>query len=156
MPQLKSSEIRHAVVRLAQRLRAERPHDGLSTNKLAILAHLHRHGATTPTDLAAASRQLPQSLTRLFADLEQAALIQREAGQPDRRRVKLSITDNGRLALFRNMAGRDQWLAEAMRTLSETEQEVLRIAAPLLERLAEFPGAPTTPPAVDAPEPEAP
>jgi DNA-binding MarR family transcriptional regulator len=147
----KAAEIRHAVVRLAHRLRAERPQDGLSTNKLAVLGHLHRHGGTTPTDVAAAFRQLPQSLTRLFAELEEAGLIQRKAGQPDRRRVLLSITDAGRQALFRNMAGRDQWLAQAMRTLSETEQQVLRIAAPLLERLAELPAAPAAPPEPEEP-----
>jgi hypothetical protein len=38
-----------------------------------------------------------------------------------------------------------------MATLSDTERQVLSIAAPLLERLAEYPGPQAAPPEPDAP-----
>jgi hypothetical protein len=38
------------------------------------------------------------------------------------------------------MARRDAWLSEALASLTETEQEVLRLAARLMDRLAETPG----------------
>jgi DNA-binding MarR family transcriptional regulator len=54
--------------------------------------------------------------------------------------VLLEITDAGRAALHRDMARRDAWLSGALAGLTETEQEVLRLAARLMDRLAETPG----------------
>jgi DNA-binding MarR family transcriptional regulator len=133
----KAAEIRQAVLRLAQRLRAERPEDGLSTNKLSVLAHLHRHSPATPGDIATAGRHQPQSLTRLLAELEEDGLILRARNDEDRRQMLLTISDAGRAALIRNMAGRDAWLANTMASLTDLECEILRLAAPILERLAE-------------------
>jgi DNA-binding MarR family transcriptional regulator len=133
----KAAEIRQAVTRLAQRLRAERPEDGLSTNKLAVLAHLHRYSPATPGDIAVAGRHQPQSLTRLLAELEEDGLILRARDEQDRRQMLLTISDEGRATLIRNFAGRDIWLAAAMASLSPLEGEILRLAAPILERLAE-------------------
>lgn len=138
------AELRRAVGRLAQRLRAERPVDGLSGVKLAVLGHLHRRGASTPSELAAAERYQPQALTRLIAELERDGFLVKTASVADRRKVMLEITLAGRSALAKNMKGRDAWLATALGQLSQVEREVLRIAAPILERLAEFqtnPGA---------------
>lgn len=134
----KAAVIRHAVIRLAHRLRVERPQDGISPTKLAVLALLHRNGATTPGEIATMQRQQPQSLTRLFAELEADGMIEKCRGHQDRRQVLLEILPRGRAALGRNMAGRDAWLAQALSVLSETEQEVVRLAAPLMVRLAGF------------------
>jgi hypothetical protein len=50
----------------------------------------------------------------------------------------LDISAEGRAALTGDMQQRDVWLAKAMADeLSATEQEVLRLAAKLLERLAD-------------------
>jgi len=130
-------EIRRGTLKLARRLRAERPSGGLSPNKLGVLGHLHRRGPTTPGELAAAERQQPQSLTRIFADLERAGLVTRTPDARDRRRMVLEITFSGREALLRGVAGRDAWLASAMAALTETERQVLRLAATLMERLAD-------------------
>jgi DNA-binding MarR family transcriptional regulator len=98
---------------------------------------LRRHGAATPGEVAAAERQRPQSLTRVFAELEAAGLIAREPGTADRRQSVLTLTEDGRRALERDMAERDAWLATALGPLSETEREVLRLAGALMDRLAD-------------------
>jgi DNA-binding MarR family transcriptional regulator len=49
----------------------------------------------------------------------------------------LTLTEDGRRALERDMAERDAWLATALGTLSETEREVLRLAGALMDRLAD-------------------
>jgi DNA-binding MarR family transcriptional regulator len=98
---------------------------------------LRRHGAATPGEVAAAERQRPQSLTRVFAELEADGLIARAADSADRRQSVLTLTAEGLRALERDMAERDAWLAEALGTLSETEREVLRLAGALMDRLAE-------------------
>jgi hypothetical protein len=43
----------------------------------------------------------------------------------------------GRLALERDMAERDAWLAGALASLSATERGVLELAAELMERVAD-------------------
>ncbi len=127
--------LRRAVVRLNRRLRQERGDGGLSPNQLAVLGHLHRRGSATPGEIAAEERQRPQSLTRVFAELEADGLIARETGTADRRQAVLTLTDPGRRALERDMAERDAWLAEALGALGETERGVLALAATVMDRL---------------------
>ncbi|MGW3120395.1 MarR family winged helix-turn-helix transcriptional regulator [Streptomyces sp. NPDC001107] len=132
-----AARIRRGVMRLNRRLRQERGDGSLSANQLLVLGHLHRHGAATPGEVAAAERQRPQSLTRVFAELEAEGLIAREPGTVDRRQSVLSLTEAGRRALERDMAERDAWLSGALASLSPTEQGVLELAAALMERLAD-------------------
>lgn len=132
-----AAEIRRATFRLARRLRAERPSGGLSPNKLGVLSHLYRQGPATPGTLAAAERQQPQSLTRVFFELERDALIVRRPSGQDRRKLILDITAAGRKALAQDMAARDLWLASALPALTEAERLVLRLAANLIERIVD-------------------
>ncbi|WP_030942956.1 MarR family winged helix-turn-helix transcriptional regulator [Streptomyces sp. NRRL S-646] len=131
-----AARIRGGVLRFNRRLRQERGAGSLSPNQLTVLGHLRRHGPCTPGEVAAAERQRPQSLTRVFAELEAEGLIVREPGTVDRRQSVLSLTEEGRGALERDMAERDAWLAKALGTLSETERGVLALAAQVMERLA--------------------
>ncbi|MET7703161.1 MarR family transcriptional regulator [Streptomyces sp. NPDC005485] len=132
-----AAQVRRGIVRLNRRLRQERGDGGLSPNQLGVLGHLHRCGPATPGEVAAAERQRPQSLTRVFAELEADGLITRGPGTEDRRQSVLTLTADGRRALERDMAERDAWLAAALGTLSETEREVLRLAGALMEQLAD-------------------
>lgn len=132
-----AAEIRQGATRLAQRLRAERVPEALSINKLSVLSHLHRHGPTTPGELAVAEHQHPQSLTRVFAELERDGMMFRSSGERDRRQSLIAITTAGRQALARDMAERDLWLASAIAELTETERQLLRLAARLMDRVAD-------------------
>ena len=133
-----AARIRRGVVRINRRLRQERGDGSLNPNQLSVLGHLHRHGPSTPGEIAAAERQRPQSLTRVFAELETEGLIAREPGTADRRRSLLSLTAQGRRALERDMTERDAWLAGALTSLSATERGVLELAGALLEQLADL------------------
>jgi DNA-binding MarR family transcriptional regulator len=132
-----AGEIRRGVVDLHRRLRAERPADGLPLAQLGVLGHLYRRGAMTASELAAAERLRPQSLTRVLADLAAAGLVTRCRSDQDRRRSEIDITRRGREAVLRDVSHWDAWLAAAMeRELSPTERAVLGLAAHLLARLA--------------------
>ncbi|MGW5248570.1 MarR family winged helix-turn-helix transcriptional regulator [Streptomyces sp. NPDC004129] len=131
-----AAALRRGVVRLGRRLRQERGEGSLSPNQLGVLGHLHRHGPATPGEIAAAERQRPQSLTRVFAELEAEGLIAREPDPVDRRQSVLRLTEDGRRTLARDMAERDAWLAVGLASLGETERGVLALAAALMERLA--------------------
>ena len=103
----------------------------------ARLAELNDRGPLTPGQLAAAQRVQPQSLTRVLAALTGRGLIAREADPVDGRRALLAITADGRQALRRDVDARDRWLAQAMAArLTRTEQELLRLAGELMDRLA--------------------
>ncbi|KAB1990806.1 MULTISPECIES: MarR family winged helix-turn-helix transcriptional regulator [Streptomyces] len=134
-----SAEIRQGVIRLARRLSAERPADGLSLNKSSVLGHLRRNGPMSAGALAAADHQQPQSLTRVFADLEQEGLISRTRDAQDGRQRVVQLTEAGREALARDMAQRDAWLDIALVGLTETERQVLLLAARLMNGLADSP-----------------
>ncbi|TQS46457.1 MarR family winged helix-turn-helix transcriptional regulator [Cryptosporangium phraense] len=128
--------IRRGVTRLARRLRVERPPSALSGNKIAVLASLYRNGPTTPGAIAAAEHQQPQSLTRVFADLEADGLVLRVRSETDRRAWVLHLTVEGREALRADMAHRDAWLEAALDDLTDAELGLLEIAAQLMERIA--------------------
>lgn len=130
--------LRMSVMRLHRRLRRERPDSGLSLTNLSVLGRLDRDGAATATELAEAERIQPQSLTRVIADLEHRGLIDRRPDPDDRRRVLLAASDAGRDLIEEDRRRRDEWLAVAMSsTLTEAEQDILLVAARLLDRLAE-------------------
>jgi DNA-binding MarR family transcriptional regulator len=130
--------VRRGTTRLARRLRMERQRAEGTLLELAILAHLSRRGPMTPGELAAAERLQPQSLTRALARLERDGLASREPDHEDRRRSVLAVTEAGRAALARDMQQRDAWLAAAMeQQLTRAERELLRLAAELMDRLAE-------------------
>ncbi|MGD0559476.1 MAG: MarR family winged helix-turn-helix transcriptional regulator [Streptosporangiaceae bacterium] len=132
-----AAEIRQGVTRLSRRLRSERPPGGFSSSKLSVLSYLLRNGPAAASEVAAADHQQPQSLTRVFASLEREHLIARTRDDRDRRQSLLSITEAGHQSLRRDMIQRDDWLASALTGLTETECELLRLAARLMDRIAD-------------------
>lgn len=119
-------------------LRANRPGKVLNLAGFGVLGRLYRDGAATATELAGYLRIKPQSLTRLIADLEQNGYIARRPNDEDRRQSFLEITHAGAKALMKDMRGQRDTLAQVIETeLTPAEQELLRIAANLMDRVAQ-------------------
>jgi DNA-binding MarR family transcriptional regulator len=113
------------------------PSDPAATGRLGALAFLYRSGSSTPGAMAAALRVQPQSLTRTLAALEADGLVTRVRDAADGRQSLIELTQRGYEAMARDVAYSDAWLRERMATeLNETEREVLRLAAALMDRLA--------------------
>jgi DNA-binding MarR family transcriptional regulator len=130
--------VREGVGRLNWRMRTERARGGPSPLELAILRRLHRAGTHTPKALADAERIHPQSLTRVLAALDRDALITRRRDPDDGRQKLVEISTHGLATLRAYSEQREQWLAAAMvETLSETEQDLLGLAAKLMMRIAD-------------------
>ncbi|SFK44890.1 MarR family winged helix-turn-helix transcriptional regulator [Amycolatopsis sacchari] len=128
--------VREGVGRLNWRMRAER--GGESTLVLAVLSRLYRAGTQTPKEVSDGEKIQPQSLTRVLAAMERDGLVSRRPDPADRRRSLLDITEQGRTALRDYSEERERWLAAAMaETLTETERELLRLAAKVMMRLAD-------------------
>ena len=123
--------------RLCRRLRVARTVGGLSMAKLAVLGILRREGITTATTLAGYLGVQPQSLTRLLAGSEEEGLIKCRQDPADKRRSLIEITAAGSRLLADEARERESRLATTMtRVLTPTEQELVRLAAGLIDRIA--------------------
>ena len=137
-----ATAMRISVSRLARRLRVERLGLGgtetvISDIQLAALAALERHDSMTPGELAEHEKVQPPSMTRVIAVLEERGLVRREPHATDRRQVILTVTDDGRDLVQRVRRRREAWLAQRLQELSAEEREVLRAAAPILEKISQ-------------------
>lgn len=131
-----ASELRISVMRLARRLRLERADDGMTLNQLAVMGTLERHGSMSIGELAAHEKVRPPSMTRTVACLEEAGHARRVAHTVDRRQVVVELTEQGSQRVLADRRRRDAWLAQRIKELSKDEREMLRAAAPVLDRLA--------------------
>jgi DNA-binding MarR family transcriptional regulator len=134
--------MRISVSRLARRLRVERLGLGeteaaLSDIQLAALAALERHESMTPGELADHEKVQPPSMTRVIAVLEERGLVLRAPHATDRRQVVLTVTPEGRNLVQRVRLRRNAWLAQRLQELTQQERELLRAAAPVIEKLSQ-------------------
>jgi DNA-binding MarR family transcriptional regulator len=130
--------VRGAVVRLARRLQSQRQEHDVSATGIALLARLYRDGTATPKALADAEGAQPQTLTRVIASLEAQHLINRRPDPADGRGVLLDITAEGLLLLRDHADTQAAWLTGAIDAeLTGVERDILRLAAELLDRLAD-------------------
>jgi DNA-binding MarR family transcriptional regulator len=137
-----ANQLHRSALRLLRLMRDTRSAEGLGMSRLSVLGRLYRNGTTTPTDLAAYLRIQPQSLTRLLADLQRRKLITRRPGEKDRRQSLLEVTAAGSDLLTKEVRGQRTLLAQTIAAeLTPAEQELLRIAAVLMDRLAAKTGA---------------
>ncbi|WP_246115701.1 MarR family winged helix-turn-helix transcriptional regulator [Trebonia kvetii] len=137
-----ATAMRISVSRLARRLRVERlglggPETALSDIQLAALAALERKGPMTPGELAEHEKVQPPSMTRVIAVLEERGLVLREPHSTDRRQVILTVTPDGRDLVQRVRRLREAWLAQRLQELTPEERQILRQAAPILEKISQ-------------------
>jgi len=131
-----ASELRLGVMRLARRLRLERSDDAMSLNQLAVMGTLERHGRLTVGQLAAHEKVRPPSMTRTVACLQESGHVRRAPHETDGRQVVVELTEVGRARVLADRRRRDAWMAQRLKELTKAEREVLRAAAPILDRLA--------------------
>ena len=131
-----ASILRVSVSRLSRRLRAERTDVGLSLTALATLGTLDRDGPLTPRELAQREKVRPPSMTRVLAHLEELGLIDRTPHESDGRQHLVSLNRTAHDLLREDRRRREAWLAQRLAELTADERDLLRAAAPLLERLS--------------------
>ncbi len=128
--------VRFSVMRLSRTLRTEHSDPSISLTERSVLAALGRTGAMTPSALAERERMKAPSMTHVLAELETRGLIRRIPWESDRRCVDITLTDAGMAIVHEDQRQRTEWLAARIRKLSHEEQEILRIAAPILDKLS--------------------
>lgn len=130
-----AEELRISIARLSRRLRRQGG-SNLSVTQFSALAVLDRQGEMTPRELADHEKVQPPSMTRTVAALEAAQLITRRPHATDRRQVVLAVTDSGRDLLAEQRRLKEAWLMQRLESLSKEERAILRLAAPILEKLS--------------------
>ncbi|MCW2787378.1 MAG: MarR family transcriptional regulator [Marmoricola sp.] len=132
-----ASELRLSAARLARRLRSERdPSNPLSVGSMSVLGVLIRNGESTIGQLAAHERIRPPSMTRRVNALVEAGFVVRRSSADDGRLVLVDIAEKGRQTLYADRRQRDAFLVRQLARLTAEERELIRRAAPLIERLA--------------------
>jgi DNA-binding MarR family transcriptional regulator len=124
---------------LKRRARETARNGELSSPEMSVLSRLDRNGPGTTAALARWEQITPQAVGATVAVLEARELIARAPDPEDGRRSILTITQAGERAL---RAGRnaltDLMTGALSRGFTPGEIEQLRVAAPLIERLAQL------------------
>src|SRR5215831_9557585 len=132
-------QLRALVGRLSRRLRQAQTEDEITLSQASVLKRLEQDGPATTGMLAAAEKVKPQSMGATLWTLERLGLVSRSPDPADGRCMLLSLTPAGRQALAGVRQNRDELLARALAEgFSDSEQQMLLAALPLLERLAQM------------------
>jgi DNA-binding MarR family transcriptional regulator len=124
---------------LRARLRQESPPGlaELTMPQALALARIADDGPISNADLAAAEYLRPQSTHEMVLLLEDRGFVERRPDPADGRKLLIDATPTGRRVVSELMELRHQWLVRAIDCdLSPAEQEMLAIAAALMERIA--------------------
>ncbi|PSK93329.1 MarR family transcriptional regulator [Taibaiella chishuiensis] len=131
--------LRDAVSDLHKRLRRTYSAEGFSISELTTLSFLYRHPFLYPTELAQLAKVKSQSMSAILKKLEAAGLTRRRAKDADGRRMAISLTAAGRKMVDRTRYERDEWLSDALLSLSTAELAAVKKAIPLLQKIAAIP-----------------
>jgi len=132
-----AGELRALLGRLSRRLRQTSVAGELTLPQASVLSLLEREGPATPGALATKERITPQSMGTILVSLEELGLVSRTPDPTDGRRLVISLTEAGRQVILGARRQKEERLAQALATnFTNEEQQVLRAALPLLERLA--------------------
>jgi DNA-binding MarR family transcriptional regulator len=130
--------LRVSIGLLLRRLRQTRSDGELTLPESSALTRLDRGGPATASALAKLEQISPQSMGATLGALEAKGLIERRADPGDGRRAVLSVTDAGSRLLRDKRNARTERLAKALSAgFTPAEIQLLAVASPLLERLAE-------------------
>ena len=132
-----ASALRSSMLRLSRQIRRQRePGHDLTANQLSVLGVLAKHDAMTIGELAAHELVKPPSMTRIVTNMEEAGLVVRRPHPTDKRQIRVELTPRADELVLANRRRRDEWLQKKLKQLSPEERDILRKAAPVLERLA--------------------
>jgi len=130
-----ANELRPVLLRLGRELRKETEGLGVTSRQVTLLWLIRNRPGLSLRELAAEERISAPALSGHVDRLEKAALIERTRDDSDRRRVGLTLTEEGARLLKRVRARRTSWLANRLKSLEPAELEAIEAALEPLGRL---------------------
>jgi DNA-binding MarR family transcriptional regulator len=131
-----ADSLRPTLLRLARELRREKI-AGVSPHQVGLLVAIKYAPAVTVGELAAEERVSTAAMSKRVSWLERNGLVTRTPSEADRRRVGLTLTDEGQRTLRRVRSRRTAWLASRLSALTPAELAAVGSAAEALARLLE-------------------
>ena len=130
-----ADRLRPVLLRVGRELRREAREVGISPEQVSLLVAIKYAPGIGVRELAARERVTPPAMSNHVDRLERDGLVSRTPSASDRRRVGLTLTDEGQRMLRRVRSRRTAWLATRLRGLSAEELEVVEAAVEPLSRL---------------------
>ena len=130
-----ANELRPVLLRLARELRRETEQLGITSRQGTLLWLIRVNPGLSLRELAAEERISAPALSGHVDRLEKAGLIARVRDEEDRRRVGLTLTEDGERLLRRLRARRTTWLAERLRGLDADDVAAIEAAIEPLAKL---------------------
>jgi DNA-binding MarR family transcriptional regulator len=127
--------LRPTLLRISRELRREARAVGVSPEQVSLLVAVKYAPGIGVRELAAHERISPPAMTKHVDRLERDGLVARTPSPADRRRVGLTLTDEGQRVLRRVRSRRTAWLATRLRGLSPEELSALGAAVEPLSKL---------------------
>jgi DNA-binding MarR family transcriptional regulator len=131
-----AASLRLAVMRLARRLRQQAEAD-VTPSMLSALSTIERYGPISLSDLAAAERVRPPTVTPIVARLETGGLVDRETDAGDRRVSRLSLSPKGRRLVEASRSRKTAYLAKRLAKLSDEDRATIENATRILDAMLE-------------------
>ena len=132
-----ADNLRPTLLRLARELRREKI-AGVSPQQVGLLVAIKYAPGITVGELAADERVSTAAMSKRVSRLERNGIVARTKSEADRRRVGLSLTEEGQRTLRRVRSRRTAWLASRLSSLSRDELAAVGAAAEPLARLLEL------------------
>jgi DNA-binding MarR family transcriptional regulator len=130
-----ADRLRPVLLRVGRELRREAREVGISPEQVSLLVAIKYAPGIGVRELAARERVSPPAMSNHVDRLERDGLVTRTPSASDRRRVGLTLTDEGQRMLRRVRSRRTAWLATRLRGLSAEELEAVEAAVEPLSRL---------------------
>jgi DNA-binding MarR family transcriptional regulator len=130
-----ANSLRPVLLTVGRELRREARAEGISAEQVGILVAVKHSPGIGIGDLAAHERISAPALTKHADRLEGQGLVTRTPDPDDRRRIGLTLTDEGHRVLRRVRSRRTAWLATRLRELDDAELAAVEAAIEPLSRL---------------------
>jgi DNA-binding MarR family transcriptional regulator len=134
-----ADRLRPTLLRLGRELRREQI-AGVSPQQVGLLVSIKYEPGITVGELAAEERVSTAAMSKRISRLERDGLVARTPSETDRRRVQLTVTEEGQRTLRRVRSRRTAWLASRLDSLSPAELVAVSTAVDPLVRLLEEDG----------------
>lgn len=127
--------LRPTLLQVNRELRRETRSLGVSPEQVALLVSIKYEPGIGIRELASRERVSAPAMTKHVDRLERDGLVTRTPSADDRRRVGISLTDEGARLLRRVRSRRTAWLAQRLQGLTAAELEAIEAAVEPLRKL---------------------
>jgi DNA-binding MarR family transcriptional regulator len=123
-----ANRLRPVLLQVGRELRREARALGVSPGQVSLLVSIKHEPGIGVRELAARERVSPAGISGHVDRLVSAGLVARTPSPSDRRRVGLSLTEQGRKVLRNVQSRRTAWLAARLRQLNAEELDAIDAA----------------------------